>query len=379
MKILFGVHHPLDARLGAPGASLSIGHELEQMGHQVEFFGYDQAFGRVTRTPSILRALFPWRLGAFLARRANDFDVLDITTGDAYLWAAGARRRRQRPRLVTRSNGLEHLAHRALIDQVRKGHADLSWRYPIYNGGVRLWEVKASLRLADGVVLLNEVERSYAIEALNLERQRTCVIPHGLDESMLNAEVPLRYQDRSEGEARLCFIGNWTHQKGTSEIVAAAEKLHQCGRPFTITVLGSGRSEPDVLADFPEATRTRVKVVPRYPRQELPRLLSKSDILIFPSRFEGFGLAILEAMACGVVPVTTPVGIAEDVIKPGHNGFLVPVNGVDQLVAIVLAVANDSTRLCELGRNAYRSAQRFSWLSTAKATLMLYESLVARA
>jgi hypothetical protein len=180
MRVLFAVHHPLDERLGAPSVSLAIGAALTRLGHDVEYHGYDQAYPDRKQFSSWHQLAYPSKLASFVRRNAGRFDVLDVTTGDAYLWHGLGRPGGGTPALVTRSNGLEHLASRAVREEAKAGRLELSWKYSLYNGGLRLREVRRSLRCADGVLLLTEEERTYATGVLRVDPARIMVVPHGI-------------------------------------------------------------------------------------------------------------------------------------------------------------------------------------------------------
>jgi glycosyltransferase involved in cell wall biosynthesis len=61
--------------------------------------------------------------------------------------------------------------------------------------------------------------------------------------------------------------------------------------------------------------------------------LQAADLFVFPSEYEGFGLSIVEAMAAGLPIVTTPVGAATEVVRPGESGWLVPIADVAALAS----------------------------------------------
>jgi glycosyltransferase involved in cell wall biosynthesis len=374
VRVLFGVHHPLDPRLGAPGASISVGRELQLNGHTVEFFGYDQAFPGLKRFSARHQLAFPWKLAIYLRRHSRRFDVLDITTGDAYLWA-----RLGRPgalpdiAIVTRSNGMEHLAHLARVREASRGRCELSWRYPIYNGGFRLWEVGQSVRVADAVLVLTEDEREFVVERLHAKAEAVRVVPHGLDDSLLAAPSFAERRQSDDQAVRLCFIGNWIDRKGILDVVRSVELLLSHGTRFDLLVAGAGRQKEDVLAAFPTEAKGNIRVVERYHREDLAQLLADRDILVFPSFYEGFGLAVLEAMACGVVPVTTRVGVVPSLVESEVNGFVVPAGWPQDIVNAIEALAADRKRLEQMRLAAHEAARRFTWRQTAQETLALYE------
>jgi len=90
-------------------------------------------------------------------------------------------------------------------------------------------------------------------------------------------------------------------------------------------------------------------------------LLHALDVFVSPSHTESFGLAIVEAMACGLAVVATRTEGAQEIIEDGVDGLLVPVHDVEQLASMTLALVKDEARRRELGARARESVQaRFS-------------------
>ena len=86
-------------------------------------------------------------------------------------------------------------------------------------------------------------------------------------------------------------------------------------------------------------------------------LLAIADLSLLPSEMEGFGLAALEAAACGVPTIASDVGGLPEVIDPGSNGFLLPVGDVDAMAAAALTLFGDAKRERAFGEAARRSAE----------------------
>ncbi len=375
VRVLLGIHHPLDPNLGAPGVTLALGGALAALGCEVDYYGYGDAFPGEDADTALHSLRFPWKVAVHLAREARRYDVLDITTGDAWPWARmGRPGARARHALVTRSHGLEHTFSARMREGARAGHLRLSWKYPLYHGGFRLWEVRQSLLLADHAVLLNTLDAAYARERLGVPEDRLSIIPHGLDAPFHGLAAPPA--PAADGPLRVACVGSWLPLKGRDEMVAAATRLKARGVSFSLSLYGTGAREAEVLTAFPDGVREHLKVVPRYVHAELPRLLEGEEVLLFPSHSEGFGMALVEAMACGLAPVSTPVGVAPQVVREGETGYLVPVSDVDAVVAALTRLAEDRARLLALRRAAQAAVRQMTWRDIATRTLGLYEALL---
>jgi len=375
MRILLGIHHPLDPNLGAPGVTLALGQALAALGCAVDYYSYNEAFPDVSAHGSWHGVAFPWKVAAHLKREAHRYDVLDITTGDAWPWARGGRPgARARHALVTRSHGLEHIRSERFRASAREGHLKLSWKYPLYHGGFRLWEVRQSLRLADHAVLLNTLDAAYAREHLGIPAGQVSVIPHGLD-APFHALPPPR-PPAPGAPLRVACVGSWLPLKGSHEMVAAATRLHAQGVPFSLSLYGTGAKEDEVRAAFPPQVQDRLRVVPRYARTELPVLLADEEVLLFPSHSEGFGMALVEAMACGLVPVSSPEGVAPQVVRDGDTGYLIRIGDVSGLVSALRSLAEDRRQLLALRTAAQAEVRRMSWQDIAARTVTLYQTLL---
>jgi len=376
LRVLLTLHHHLTPDAGAPGATLALGAALEGAGCAVEYFSFDRAFGE-PRPEGVGRKLrFPLHTAAYLRRCAGGFDVVDSSTGDAWLWSSlrrpGAPARQG---LIARSHGLEHVVDEAARRASRDGGARLGWRYPIYHGGLRLWEVRRSLALADHCILLNSVDRAWARDRLGIPGDRLTVMPNGVAPHFADAPDA---EAAEGGSVRLAFVGAWLPRKGTSTVVDAVALLLRRRVEFSLALLGTGPAD-DVAADFPPEARKRISVTPSYPNAQLPRLLAGREVLLFPSLSEGSSVALLEGMASGLAPVASRVGAAPDIIDPDGNGVLVEPGDAAGVADAVERLAGDRGSLLRVRRCAQETARRHRWDHVAEATVSLYERVLGAA
>jgi glycosyltransferase involved in cell wall biosynthesis len=369
VRVLLCVHHVLDRDRGAPGATLALGSALVALGCEVEFLGFDQVFGNLDHEQLWHHLLFPWAAGGALRRRAGRFDVIDASTGDAWVWVALGRPGGRRAALVTRAHGLEHVAAQQVRESARENGGGLSWKYPVYHGGLRLWEVRRSLRSSEHCVFLNMRDRDYARDRLGLAPARLTVLRNGIADHFHGLSPPQLVR----GALRLAFVGRWTIPKGKDVIVETAAGLDAEGIDFRLSLLGTMDPADEVLADFPEGVRWRVSVTPRFRNEQLPELLAGHEIFVFPSRSEGSSAALVEAMACGLAPVATPVGAAPEMVTAG-SGVLA---AREEFVGSVAALGADRASLLEMRSRAYAEARHFHWDEVARRTLGVYRRALA--
>ncbi len=112
------------------------------------------------------------------------------------------------------------------------------------------------------------------------------------------------------------------------------------------------------------------------PQTALPEYYRAADLCLVPSHHESFGMAALEAMACGAAVVASRVGGLATTIQDGVTGVLVPPRDEIALASAIASLLADASRRRTLGRLAARWAQSFAWPSVARALVELYDELV---
>ena len=178
-------------------------------------------------------------------------------------------------------------------------------------------------------------------------------------------------------------VGGIEPRKGSDTLVRAIASLRQPGRRPVLAVVG-GHSFQDyrayregVLASLPQAglrLDDDVVLLGTVADAELPAWYAAADVLAFPSTKEGWGLAVLEAMAAGLPVVTSDLPVFREYLRPGEDALLVPVDDAPALAAALSTVLDDQ-RLAERLRRAGRAAcERFSWSRSAAEHEAIYAS-----
>lgn len=370
MNVLFTCHYNFNTNAGAAGVTWRLGQEYERLGHGVEYYSLDSLPQWLHPLAKV--AAFPEFVAQRISRleQLQAVDVVDASTGDGWFWTALHRKRQNRPIVVARCHGLEHIEHEEYVEEVQRGNLRFSWKYPLYRGSIRLWEAAASMRDADLVLLLNRRDRDYAIEKLGVDPDRAHVIANGIPDSFLNLPFePLP----ADGKLRIAQVGTYIIRKGVHYGSPALNRILQRYPQVEVSFFGTECPEALVYADFDPSVHDRVRVIPRYAHETLPSLLKGHQIKLFPTISEGFGVALVEAMACGLAPITTATPGPLEIVRDGQDAIVIPCRESAAIEQALERLINDRTYLETLRRQAYQTAQSYSWSRIAQQNLALYE------
>ncbi len=372
MRTLFTFHYPADPNAGGPGVTWRLGREYEKLGHEVEFYSLDDL---PKKLPPLARfILFPEFTAAKIlhSHRHAAIDVIDASTADAWIWGLGLQKlQKQRPLLVARCHGLEHIEHLEYLEESQRGHLKLEWKYPLYRGSIRLWEVATSMRQSDLVLLLNQRDRDYVVEQLGVHPDRAHIVANGIPETMLN--LPFEPTPAEHEPIRIAQVSSYIVRKGIQYGTPALNAILKRYPKIEVSLFGTECSADQVYADFDPEVRDRVTVIPYYENHKLPELLKGHHIKVLPTISEGFGVALVEAMACGLAPVTTTAPGPLEIVRDRETGMIVPCRDREAFEQAIETLILDRAFLDRLRHNAYRSAQRYSWQNIAQDNLNFYE------
>ncbi|MFF2094268.1 glycosyltransferase family 4 protein [Paenibacillus sp. NPDC058174] len=368
MNILLSIHHEMNKNAGAPGVTYQLYKQYQRLGHHAVLFSFDDLPSYVPgKWKGIVFPYFLFRRIRQLAR-AGQLDVVDASSGDAWLWAL-LRSRRHSPALVSRSHGLEHTMHENLLEEQRRGHVKLSWKYPLYHGGLRLQEVAISFRRADGALFLNHRDFEYAVSRLKVKSPFARVVRNGLPDEFL--QLPIVFQ--KEKEIRIAQIGSYIPRKGILYTAQALDGILREYPHVKMSFIGTGCSRETVLRDYAEALHGQIEVVSEYSHEELPSLLADHHIKLFPTLSEGFPLSLIEAMACGLAPVTSFT--TGSFLVDGRDALIVPFRDSTAIQSKLRQLIEDPDYLLAVRKKAYETAQQHEWNRIAGEAIAFYEQL----
>ena len=161
---------------------------------------------------------------------------------------------------------------------------------------------------------------------------------------------------------------------------AHARAVERLGRPAPLVLVGGHPGEWE--GEHPLATARRIGnrqvfLAGWRPHEELPQALNAADVLVLPSVAEAFGLALVEAMACGLPVIACRAHGPAAIVADGSAGWLIRPDNEEALVdALVAAACNQDERRAR-GRRAQKDSRRYGWVEIARRFASLYEELLA--
>ncbi|MGB9431105.1 MAG: glycosyltransferase family 4 protein [Candidatus Acidiferrum sp.] len=176
-------------------------------------------------------------------------------------------------------------------------------------------------------------------------------------------------------------IGRVSSNKGIDRLIGAIANLRKTRRDVQLIWAGpdeEGRIEQLRNQAQQAGVSDCVKFTGRVAVSELESLLSRANLFVSSSSYEGYGLSTIEAMSSGTVPVVTKVGIHPQVICHGRTGFLVEGDTDSLTDGLRLALELEPDALATMGRQAREMSTRCTWRGAVEGYLDIYGSVLAR-
>ncbi len=235
------------------------------------------------------------------------------------------------------------------------------------------------LQHARGVIAISESTRRDLLRHYRVDERKVHVIYGGVAPRFRRAaqdEVAQVRQKYSLPERFILAVGTIEPRKNLVRLLEAYRSLLDRGSHAGLVIAGRKGWRSEGFFERLAALRLaeRVTLLGPFPDAELPTLYSAADVLAFPSLYEGFGLPVLEAMACGTPVVASNTSAIPEVA--GEAGILVPPHDVAALAAALERVLADAVLRADLRARGLAQAAPFTWRRSAEATLAVYCSVL---
>jgi glycosyltransferase involved in cell wall biosynthesis len=382
MRILMVQMTPWDRRLGGSRVQLELAEAMQASGHTVDHFAFEDAFPNASegRLAELFRPHFARYAERYVQANGSRYDVVDALDGTISVPKDSLR---FDGLLVARSIGLRAVYRDALRDSTKRFWSGRSRGKPGIRQ-IRDWRShqadllsNRSVRHADLVNVCNRDEVTYLVEKLGVPAQRVVRLPFGLDETR-RASFAARRSDLATRTPEVAFVGSWEWRKGTLEWPHIIRAIHARRPEVRFRLLGTGVPAARVLDELGCVGDPRVVVIPTYASEDLPDLLSRATVGMFPSHIEGFGFGVLEMLAAGLPVVAYDAPGQREMLTALDRTLLTPVGDPIAIADRALDLLFDDTERARLSAAGADVADGLRWSDIASQTIEVYEAHLSR-
>ena len=345
LKILLVMRHAWGNTMGIPKVFFDFKKEYEQIGHHVDTLSFDDLYPKgQNKLARIFGPTFPELILKYLKKNAYKYDVIDSNfecipyPKDTFNYSGI---------VLFRSHGLPQVykiyedipPYKTIIDKHRE-NIKIKTRfgniYRALDRKVGLKELNASIEHADIVHALNTHEYNFLLGE-GVPQEKLVTIPNGLqDDYILEANL-LQVSNKKNN---ISFLASWTHRKGIMELNQIVNEISSKVQLDEFHLLGGDRPKEEVLQQFEESNYSKLKITPQFEQNHLISLLSNSKVGVFPSYVEGFGLAVVEQLACGIPVVAYNVPGPADILAEVDPTLLIESGDTKSLCKKVIEILN---------------------------------------
>jgi N-acetyl-alpha-D-glucosaminyl L-malate synthase BshA len=359
---------------GSGAVATELGIALAERGHEVHFVSYDQ----------------PFRLAGFRERvffhevEMEDYPLFEHPPyALALAVALHDTARKHELDLVHMHYAIPHAASAFLAREMLKPERPLKIATTLHGTDITLVGLHPSFHAitrfsileSDGLSAVSEYLRAETVQGFSVPPHRIEVIPNFIDTDLWRPDREPCHRSKLApgGEKIVMHISNFRSVKRVEDVVEIFARIRK-SLAARLILVGDGPHRPRALqraADI--GVQDDVLFLGKH--ASVDELLPCADLFLLPSESESFGLAALEAMACGAPVIASRVGGLPEVVEDGVSGFLFEVGALDDMAEAGVRLLTDEGLHRQMSQAGRRTAEEdFS----ATAIVPLYESFYER-
>ena len=239
--------------------------------------------------------------------------------------------------------------------------------------------IRASARLAQALIADSESTRQDAIRLLHIAPAKIQTALLGVDPTFRKIDdtgqlqrIRAKYQ---LPEHFILYVGLVEPRKNLPGLINSYKDLVGEGIDHDLVIVGrSGWSSGAVFSQVEAlGLNQRVRFTGYVDQHDLPLVYNLASLFVYPTRYEGFGLPVLEALACGTPVITTNASSLPEIV--GDAGILIPPDDAGALLKAMHRVLEDPELMADLSARGMKRAKGFTWERTALQTRQVYRQL----
>lgn len=298
----------------------------------------------------VINSLFSKRVGKYVSKL--DFDAIimfDMTAENCFKLLKTNRRdvvRIQDVSIATRHFMKSNFEKDWGIKELKKEFPEF-WNSRIMKG------YQAEIDDSDYFLVASNVSKK-SLKFCGADISKAAVIPYGVNLSQFEfINLPLQ----KNTPLRIVYVGQVTYRKGIHHLLKVVSSFTK----DTIEVFLAGEYEKKGKLFNMYKSYENIHFLGFITRDVLAGVYQKSDVFVFPTIGEGYGLVVLEALACGVPVITSDLAGGNDAIENGKNGFVFKAGNDNELRDKLEWCMNHREELYDMRKYAHQSAQKFTW------------------
>ena len=247
--------------------------------------------------------------------------------------------------------------------------------YPYRRDAIRRWFYRRSARAADVIVTDSDFSRREIAAAYDLDPNHIRVVPLGVGSPFLTTTPPRPPADTKQ--PYVLHVGDLHVRRNLRTLVRALARLSSVSAHITpplLVLAGADRGERVHIEAEAQRANIHVQFAGTPDDDALASLYAGAAAFVYPSRYEGFGLPLLEAMACGAPVIGARAGAIPEVI--GDAGMLVDPDDEAEMAASIGRLMTDADLADGFRRAGRKRAMEYTWERTARQTTAAYEEAI---
>lgn len=309
-----------------------------------------------------------WRYPFTLKQEKADlFHVIDHSDGHLVYWL----KKNNRPTVVTCHD---------LINLVNPENVDNQARIPAISMSVWKYAVRG-LKQADRIVAVSTHTAKDIVQQLHINKEQIAIVPDAV-ESLFHplgadkvALIRSQYHISTETMC-LLHVGSNHPRKNVFTILKLLAALKIRGLCIHLWKVGADFTAEQKTFIQTQALESSVTYLGKPDKQTLVEIYNAANVLLLPSHYEGFGMTVIEAMACGTPVIAANVTSLPEVV--GEAGVLTAPTDISAMVEAVERLYQDSNHRQSLTEKGLERAKLFTWEATANAIATEYEKTIAQ-
>jgi glycosyltransferase involved in cell wall biosynthesis len=308
------------------------------------------------------------------ALRRKNYDVVHVNQPHGFRAARAVHRLSQRTAFIHRSHGFELNVEETLQPWRKKLGTDSRGLIRRIASNVMApllaQHAHAIAREADGHIVSSSLDAAYLRERLSVPPERIAVIAQAPPDAYVRTDAPPMDPQRLR---RVLHVAQVAFFKAPMVTAAAINRLAAAKSALGFTWVCDKSSEGTIRALLTNEANERTEIQHWITQDALRDIYDQHGIFLFPSFYEGFGKAFLEAMSRGLCVIASDAGAMHDIID-GSNGVLVPPGDDVALAGAALSVIRNPDAARVMSTRAAADAREYSWGRVGRETAAFYQA-----